>query len=72
MGEINMDKMEDIDFLKLLVGDDIDAYTEKLNLWSEMNQSPILKYGNIYRICSRKECFDFLQIDIFSTKVRLT
>ncbi len=70
MGEINMDKMEDIDFLKLLIGDDIDAYTEKLNLWSEMNQSPILKYGNIYRICSRKECFDFLQIDIFSTKLK--
>ncbi len=70
MGEINMDKKGDMVFIKSLVGDDIDEYTEKLNLWSEMNQSPILKYENIYRICSRKECFDFLQIDMFSLKLK--
>lgn len=70
MGEINMDKIGDLEFLKSIIGDNTDSYTEKLNLWSEMNQSPILKYDNIYRICSRKECFDFLQIDIFSLKLR--
>lgn len=70
MGEINMDKTGDLIFLKSIIGDDIDSYTEKLNLWSEMNQSPILKFENLYRICSRKECFDFLQIDIFSLKLK--
>ena len=70
LGEINMDKICDLEFLKSIIGDDVDSYTEKLNLWSEMNQSPILKYENIYRICSRKECFDFLQVDIFSLKVK--
>lgn len=70
MGEIKMDNDGDIDFLKSMIGEDIDSYTEKLNVWSEMNESPILKFENIYRICSRKECFDFLQIDVFSLKLR--
>lgn len=70
LGEINMDKICDLEFLKSIIWEDVDSYTEKLNLWSEMNQSPILKYENIYRICSRKECFDFLQVDIFSLKLK--
>lgn len=70
MGEINMDEIGDLEILKSIVGDNVDSYTEQLNLWSEMNQSPVLKYDNIYRICSRKECFDFLQIDIFSSKLK--
>lgn len=70
MGEINMDKVGDLEFLEAIIGDNTDSYTEKLNLWTEMNQSPILKYENIYKICSRKECFDFLQIDIFSSKLK--
>lgn len=70
MGEINMDKIGDLEFLKSMIGDNTDAYTEKLNLWSEINQSPILKYDNIYRISSRKECFDFVRVDIFSLKLK--
>ena len=34
-----MDKICDLEFLKSIIGDDVDSYTEKLNLWSEMNQS---------------------------------
>lgn len=70
MGEIKMDDAGDIDFLKSMIGDDIDSYTEKLNFWSEMNESPIFKFENIYRICSRRECFDYLQIDVFSLKLK--
>ncbi len=70
MGEINMDNTGDLEFLKAVVGDDIDAYTEKLNIWSENNQSPIMKYDNIYKINARKESFDFLQIDMFSLKLK--
>lgn len=69
LGEINMDNKECIEFLKVLVGENLDDYTEKLNLWSEMSDSPILKFGNIYRTCSRKEGFDFIQVDIFSIKL---
>lgn len=70
LGEINMDNQGSLGFIKAIVGEDLDLYTEKLNLWSEMSQSPILKYENTYRICSRKECFDFLQVDIFSSKLK--
>lgn len=70
MGEIKMDDDGDIEFLKSIIGDDVDAYTEKLNIWSEMDESPIFKFENIYRICSRRECFDYLQIDIFSSKLK--
>lgn len=70
LGEIDMSYKGDIEFLSAIIGDNVDSYTEKLNIWSEMNQSPILKYEGIYRICSRKECFDFLQIDIFSSKLK--
>lgn len=70
MGEINADKIGDLSLLKTIIGNDVDSYIEKLNFWSEMNQSPILKYENIYRICSRKECFDFIQVDLFSLKLK--
>lgn len=69
MGELKMDEKGDLDFAKALVGDDLDNYTEKLNIWTERSESPILKYGNIYRISSRRECFDFIQVDVFSGKV---
>ncbi len=70
LGEIDMQSKGDVEFLKAMIGEDnIDLYSEKLNIWSEMNQSPIFKYESTYRICSRKECFDFLQIDIFSSKL---
>lgn len=69
LGEINMDNKGCVQFVKTLVGENLDDYTEKLNLWAEMNDSPILKFDNIYRIGSRKESFDFIQVDIFSIKL---
>lgn len=70
LGEINMSDECSRDFIAHIIGNDLDNYTETLNLWSEISESPILKFENTYRICSRKECFDFLQIDIFSSKLK--
>ena len=70
MGELNMDEEGDVSILKELVGIDFDHYIECLNYWSEINESPIFKFGNIYKICARKECFDYLQVDIFSLKIK--
>ena len=69
LGELNMNDDTCISFLKALIGDDIDLYVEKLNIWSEMSESPILKYEDTFKICARKECFDFLQVDVFSQKL---
>lgn len=70
LGQINMRENYDVELLKILIGENTDSYIETLNLWAEMEQSPILKYDSIYKICSRKEAFEFLQIDIFSQKVK--
>lgn len=70
MGELNMDEEGDVSILRELVGTDFDYYVECLNYWSEINESPIFKFGNIYKICARKECFDYLQVDMFSLKLK--
>ena len=70
MGEIRMDNEGDIEILRELVGDSYDNYLDILNFWGETNESPIFKYENIYRICARKECFDFIQIDVFSMRIK--
>ncbi len=70
MGEIDMDNDACVEIVRAICGDSLDDYTEKLNIWSEMLESPILKYENIYKICSRRECFDFIQVDIFSIKLK--
>lgn len=69
LGELNMNDDICVSFLKAVIGDDIDSYAEKLNIWSEMNESPILKYDNTFKICARRECFEFLQVDVFSQKL---
>lgn len=70
LGEINLSQKSDVIFLKQLVGNDTDNYTETLNLWTEISPSPILKYSNTYKICSRKESFDYIQIDMYSIKLK--
>ncbi len=69
MGEIKMDEESDVTILKTLVGEDYDSYIELLNYWSEMSESPLFKFDNIYRICARQECFNYLQVDVFSLKL---
>lgn len=70
LGQINMENSADLELLRILIGENIDSYIETLNLWAEMEQSPILKYDSIYKICSRKECFEFIHIDMFSQKLK--
>ena len=70
IGEINMSEKGDVDILKALVGEDYDDYIEKLNYWSEQPEPPIIKYNSVYKMSSRKECFDYIRMDIFSLKVQ--
>ncbi len=70
LGEIDMGNVGSIEFIRAIVGTYTDTYIEKLNIWSEINDSPVLKYETIYKMCARRECFDFLQVDIFSIKLK--
>lgn len=71
MGKIDMYSVADKLLLHKLLGETSDNYSEILNIWSEMNQSPIAKGENYFKINSRDECFTFLQIDPFSTKIKI-
>lgn len=70
MGEINTENEGDIAILKTLVGETYENYLELLDFWSEIDESPIYKYESVYRICARKECFENIQIDINSPKIK--
>lgn len=70
LGEVRMDVPGDVDFLKTMIGEDLDTYTERLNIWAEIPDSPIGKNGSRYWISYRKECFDYLCVDLFSVKLK--
>nr|MBO4517536.1 hypothetical protein [Clostridia bacterium] len=70
LGEINMNKLSDIEMLKAIVGDNYDQYLETLNFWTEIGYAPLYKYEDVYRICSKKECFENIQVDHFSVKIK--
>ena len=70
MGEIRFDNENDLMVLESLVGEDYDVYLDQLNYWIELDESPVLKYKDIYRINTRKECFDFISVDSYSLKVK--
>ena len=65
LGEINVDNEGDIDVLKSIVGENYDDFFEKLNYWTEQPEPPVIKVGSVYRISSRKESFDNVQVDCF-------
>lgn len=70
MGEVNMRNPSDVAMLKSLIGDDYDQYLETLNYWSEIGYAPLYKYEDMYRICGKKECFENIQVDCFSIKIK--
>lgn len=72
LGSINMENNIDFKIINELLGSDSnrDYYFESLNLWIETNDAPFFKYESIYKIKSRLECFNYIQIDIFSQKIK--
>ncbi len=70
MDEIRMNRQCDVEVLKTLVGENYDYYLELLNYWSETKESPLFKYQTTFKLCARKECFDYIQIDIYSLKLQ--
>lgn len=70
MGKVDMNNLGDIDVLKCIVGDDYDSYLDSLNFLTEGKGAPLFRYNGVYKLTSRKEVFDFIQVDVFMLRVK--
>ena len=70
IGMVDMNNPGDIDVLKCIVGDDYDSYLDSLNFLTEGKGAPLFRYNGVYKLTSRKEVFDFIQVDVFMLRVK--
>lgn len=70
IGMVDMNNPGDIDVLKCIVGDDYDSYLDSLNFLTEGKGAPLFRYNGVYKLTSRKEGFDFIQVDVFMLRVK--
>lgn len=70
LGEIILDNKGDTEILSSIIGDTTDEYWDILNYWSEQNDSPVFKYDNIFRVSARKDCFNYIKIDLASKRIK--
>ena len=71
MGEINIEDLGDMDILDEIIIGDRDTYIDKLNYWAEISASPVIKTKSTFRINARKECFEYIKVDVASRRFSL-
>ena len=71
IGSINTGNNECMSVLKSLTNNDTDNYIDGLIYWGEIDDSPVDIEDTVYGACSRLELFDYINIDINNSKLKV-